>query len=628
VCRGFSRGAGRKTLGSKGSRPTGKTCPNGYDWYMPRQAHAALATFTCALLVLAFSLLSSASTTHAYGPVERAAHGQTGIRYAALLRGRRLPSLSGGTTFSARSAFVTSSRPTIAPTASTLGCAGRTSNGNIRVNQDCTWQRQTAGAIAVNPTNSKNLVAAQNDASIGWNHCGFDYSLDGGSHWGSGTPPFFERGNHPATGHTLDHDAGTLHTYDAASDPSVAFDAKGNAFLSCVLFDINDPANGIYVARSPAGADGSFYNPIPPYRGTGKDAAIGVVIEDNTENATGDEPKIAADSFATSPFRDNVYITWTEFIAGPLCTQGGTCSSPIYFSRSTNSGAKWSTPIEISGNSRALCGSGNLFDSRRKPHDCDLDQGSDPVVLPNGDVVVVFNNANTEGTTVNNQILAVVSKDGGRTWSRPTLVGADVVADSPQCNLGDGNGVEECIPGAFVRANDDPMTAVDPTNGTVYTVWNDYSAGRYAVRISRSSNSGKLWTEALKPVTTTSSVDTYMPSAAIDPISHEIVVAYYRSGRVPNESTHSGLFVFGTGGVGSQTTQFAMATSSSSNGPWKRWAVSPAFASPNGAQQGYNGDYSGLAISGDIAHPLWSDTRNTVGVVRDEDVFTSSVSLP
>ena len=64
-------------------------------------------------------------------------------------------------------------------------------------------------------------------------------------------------------------------------------------------------------------------------------------------------------------------------------------------------------------------------------------------------------------------------------------------------------------------------------------------------------------------------------------------------------------------------------------------SVSPVFDAPDGAQAGFNGDYSGLTISRGVeAHPIWSDTRNADpfspanGVVHDEDVFTATANLP
>jgi hypothetical protein len=69
--------------------------------------------------------------------------------------------------------------------------------------------------------------------------------------------------------------------------------------------------------------------------------------------------------------------------------------------------------------------------------------------------------------------------------------------------------------------------------------------------------------------------------------------------------------------------------------PYNFKIVSPVFSPPDGAQAGFNGDYSGLTINrNEQAHPIWSDTRNADpytpanGVVNDEDVFTDNVDLP
>ena len=69
--------------------------------------------------------------------------------------------------------------------------------------------------------------------------------------------------------------------------------------------------------------------------------------------------------------------------------------------------------------------------------------------------------------------------------------------------------------------------------------------------------------------------------------------------------------------------------------PYNFKVVSPVFPPPDGIQEGFNGDYSGLTINkGEEAHPIWSDTRNADpstpanGVVHDEDIFTDKVGLP
>jgi hypothetical protein len=55
---------------------------------------------------------------------------------------------------------------------------GRT---NTRVNQDCSLRRQAEETIQLNPLDERNIIAGQNDSRIGFNHCGYDWSFDGGN---------------------------------------------------------------------------------------------------------------------------------------------------------------------------------------------------------------------------------------------------------------------------------------------------------------------------------------------------------------------------------------------------------------------------------------------------------------
>ena len=61
----------------------------------------------------------------------------------------------------------------------------------------------------------------------------------------------------------------------------------------------------------------------------------------------------------------NLYVTWTKFVVG---------GDHIWFARSTDNGATWSTPLQISA-----AGENGLV------------SGSRPVVGPNGEVYVVYN---------------------------------------------------------------------------------------------------------------------------------------------------------------------------------------------------------------------------------------------
>ena len=98
----------------------------------------------------------------------------------------------------------------------TLGCpnvlTGTGGRRNVRVNQDCSLRRQAEEMIVINPNNPNNIIAGQNDSRIGYNHCGYDFSFDGGKTWGDMVPPFWQFV-------LLDG-----HTSDVCSDPTAAFD--------------------------------------------------------------------------------------------------------------------------------------------------------------------------------------------------------------------------------------------------------------------------------------------------------------------------------------------------------------------------------------------------------------------
>ena len=617
---------------------------------MRRRILSVLAFVGLAIgLVVSTPMAGSANENH----IKKAATGQQ--RAPVIKAGATLktgPSLSAGLLQAAKEALdradADSGPGSLSVSKSSLGCAQRNSDSNVRVNQDCSFRRQAEEGIAVNPIDPQNLIAGQNDSRIGFNHCGIDYSFNGGRTWGDQLPPFWQRLNANPAAHTIMGGPAAFRTYDAGSDPALAFDSQGRAFFSCVVFDVADNANGILVASSPAGAGGSFFNNVP------SGGSSYVVVEDNNNAIVHDKEFITADSFASSPFKDNVYVTWTVFNFSCGSDGSSYCSSKIYFSRSTNHAVTWSKPVAISGAAPGLCFFGNVFDPSQTASTCDFDQGSDPVVRPNGDIVVVFRSNNTAPSNPNSQQLAVVSKDGGATWSKPVKVGDDVTVGNPRCNF--GRGPEECIPGVFIRTNDFPRIAVNRGSGNVYATWQDYRTAEFDIQLSTSTDGGHTWTESKSPVNPDTGKDHYF--AAIGVVTSQpdeggdhqarnagegesgngdrVGVSYYRSDRVPNENPASGghgIFKPLPGnGVQAEPSDYSLAGGRALNTPYDAERISPIFAPPDGIQAGFNGDYSGLVMVGTKAHPIWSDTRNAApdgqGVVHDEDIFTDSLALP
>jgi hypothetical protein len=572
---------------------------------------------------------------------------------------RRLPFFSTGPLTAAAGAMKPAAGPnTRAPLATaseegespvsgepeTLGCSDRTSKGNVRVNQDCTYRRQAEEKIVYNPANPDNLVAGQNDSRVGFNQCGIDWSLDNGKHWGDLLPPFRQRINDPESelptpddpnSHTIVGGPGTGHTYDFASDPAPAFDSQGTAFFTCVALDVFTNANLVFTVQSPRAAHGAFFFNIP------QSGRRFIVDEENDPRASLDKPFIAADSFRESPNRDNVYATWTVFNFTCGASGAGFCYAKIFGSMSTDHGLTWSTPEEISGISPTLCFFGNFFDPSQNPNACDFDQGSDPAPLPNGKLVVLFNNGNTPAGDPNSQQLAVVCHPAGSSptgtarlnCAAPVKVGDDLTVGEPQCDF--GRGPEECIPGPFIRTNDFPRIAVSRQSGHVFATWQDYRNGEFDIQLATSTDGGQTWS-ASATVNPDSGLDHYFPAdAAAHSRWDHVGVSYFRSQRVPNEnSPPNGVLAPGDPGVQQGNSDYALAGGSPGHTPFRFRVVSPEFPPPDGAQTGFNGDYSGLTINReDEAHPLWSDTRNSNpfplnGVSHDEDIFTTKVELP
>jgi hypothetical protein len=354
-----------------------------------------------------------------------------------------------------------------APGHSTQGCANRFTAGgtiaNTRMNRDCSYRRQAEEVVAVNPTNPNNLIGGQNDSRIGFNHCGYDWSFDGGKTWGDQLPPLWSYVQ-------LDN-----HTADACSDPTATFDSKGNAYVGGVIFDLASNANAIVVMKSNAGIGGAFYH--TPTQGafqTSSTDPIGLVAAYNDSNHALDKEFIVADATASSPKADNVYAnaTYTLFEDG---------HSPIYFSQSTDGGATWSQGIEISGSNADYCTVGS---AESDPNARDQDQGSHPIVGADGTVYVAFLNGNIPGAGIGQHMivkcLPTADCSDPASWSAPVRMGDIDYGTQPRGSdsVTGCPGGRRCLPPNGYRMTDatEGSISVDDS-GTLYSVWADFRNG-------------------------------------------------------------------------------------------------------------------------------------------------------
>jgi hypothetical protein len=140
---------------------------------------------------------------------------------------------------------------------------------NIKVNQNCLnitdpdlqgrGQAQNETSIAQDTLRPNHLIATSNDYRHGDTNCGAEYSLDKGRTWNDSIIPMsFTRG--AAFGVEREY-------WQVGGDPSVAWDTKGNAFLSCQQIQrggfgftsSNDASSSVYVYRSSLN-DGASWN--------------------------------------------------------------------------------------------------------------------------------------------------------------------------------------------------------------------------------------------------------------------------------------------------------------------------------------------------------------------------------
>jgi hypothetical protein len=505
----------------------------------------------------------------------------------------------------------------------TEGCRNVFSSGdrtNIRVNQDCSLRRQAEEVLAINPTNPDNLIAGQNDSRIGFNHCGYDFSFDGGKTWGDMVPPFYQ---------FLLKDG---HTADACSDPTATFDVAGNAYVAGILFDISSPASAFIAMKSNAGINGAFYHsPAPGPFQTFNNTPVGVIASDNDPNIAHDKEFIVADAQAGSIKKNNVYGTWTRFNAKTSAGVGA--NSPIFFSQSTDGGATWSPGVEISG-ATAVCTS---FSGEANPNACDQDQGSDPIVGSDGTIYVTFGNGNTSGAT--NQILivscsATADCSKSTSWSAPVKV-ADLFDSQPVGpNSAGCPGGRQCLPPNGYRLDDFVEISVSADNqGRLYVTWADFRNGQpnckgaaatatppcdNDVFYSFSVNHGATWSSATK-ITPAGSAQ-WMPWSAVAPDGSTLWIAYYDRSYGTCEQT------------GCNDITLARVLHPASNEPsigHRRITTSsmPNLTRANNpVEAGFLGDYMWLTVDArGRPNVVWADTRGLNGAI-EEDIYFSRVS--
>lgn len=491
---------------------------------------------------------------------------------------------------------------------------------DVTVNQDTAAAPQNETAIAVDPNNANRVVGSANDyvtrtwtctingtpcSALGDGYSGTYFSNDGGSTWCCASSDVTHQGTLiPGVTHLSGGQ------YDAGGDPALAFDSRGNVYYAGLGFNRASAPNTVTVNKGTFDGSGNLSWGAPTF------------INPTTSPAIfNDKEWIAADSHASSAYRDRVYVSWTRFIFNPI--NGAYVQSPISFVYSTDGGHTFSAPQNISGNV--------LYD-----------QGSRPVVGPDGSVYVFFEGATRH--SILDSTYVVKSTDGGVTFGKPVNVSTlqDIV---PPANTG-------------FRVNSFPAADAAP-NGDLYVAWSSQMSNsgglcpamtntncHLSAVFSKSTDGGATWSAPAPifpaldassrsavgyPVTQPSGgtlnapaarrVDTFWPGVAVAPSGRVYMSAYAADVVSPWQTCASappapvGRITCTTLGnyINNARLDYYVADLST-NASQK--VTSQPINTRYGFGGGFIGDYTGLAVgSDDVFHALWTDTNNVQNVV-------------
>jgi hypothetical protein len=263
--------------------------------------------------------------------------------------------------------------------------------------------------------------------------------------------------------------------YDRVAYETIAWNQKYQVFLAVILplsnaadaYGDSDTTLTPVVTTSPDGVTWSA----PKTIGTG--------------GLRPEKTYVACDNSTLSPYYGNCYVTWDDNVP----------SDYFNVNVSHDGGKTWGANQTVQ----------------------DSEFGADPVITPNGTVVVSAEDSNAFDGTEQYEI-SFVSTNGGTTWSSAYEI-APIVAQQPGQKippgpLGSANGGE-----GKMRSQSLPTSAVDQ-NGTIYTVWQACNFRQYCSSndlLLSISHNGLSWSKPTRlPLdSVTSTADHFLPTLTV-----------------------------------------------------------------------------------------------------------------
>ena len=370
-------------------------------------------------------------------------------------------------------------------------------------------------AIVLNPNNTNEIVAGANIDS-------YYYSRDGGYTWNEGT---------------------LQSTNGVWGDPAIACDSEGNFYF----FHLSNAQNGVWIDRivcQKSVNGGQSWN-------NGSYTGLNGNKQQDKQWATVDRAN------------NNIYVTWTQFDEYGSSDPGK--FSNILFSKSLDSGANWSSPIQINQIS------GDCIDSDNTT------EGAFPAVSPNGEIYVAWAGKKTNGE---NAILFDKSSDGGDTWLNNDIV----VTDFP-------GGWDYNIPG-ISRCNGLPILKCDTSggtyNGTLYINWTDQENGTddTDVWLIKSIDGGETWSNKIRVNNDSPSKHQFLTWMDIDQTNGKLYFIFYDRRNYSDTKTDVYLAISDDGGETFENVKIS--------------------ESPFVPNVGFFGDYTNISVYDGKIAPIWA----------------------
>lgn len=293
-----------------------------------------------------------------------------------------------------------------------------------------------------------------------------------------------------------------------------------------------------------------------------------------------DKEYLHVDTFATSPFKDRLYMTWHE-------------SNVMRFARSTDQGNTWTTPLVFSSDPEGI--------------------GSDIVSDKSGNVYYVYP---AFSQAVGGQTVRLLkSTDGGTTFGASTTIAT---------TFGDFDwpipAMESRRAWIYLSAAADLSTG--PFANSVYVAWTDVNApesgtpanNHTRIQLAYSRNGGATWTVVTPhPTADINTVDRFNQWLAAAP-DGRLNLIYYSTQNNPSRTAVDVYHTYSNDGGQTWSTAERLTT----------------VSSPNIVDGFEWGDYNGLSVTPGLALSIFTDNRVEGGGTGDSvDVYVAGpVAVP